>query len=104
MKYQTKCFKVSDAKICPNSQFTFSNKNEDNQVNLLNYLIKKFKSEISHLTKKKDDINEVFKNIEELNSYRTNYILQIVSLLIGVLAFIFAFDKVKDFFILIFNK
>lgn len=88
------------------SEYKYSNKNRRNneESNLLDYYLNKFKNEITLLSRKKDDINEVFKNIEELNSYRTNFILQIVSLVIGILAFIFAFDKVKGLFITLLNK
>jgi hypothetical protein len=70
----------------------------------LSYYIEKFKNDIKYLTKKKDDVNIVFKNIEELNSYRTNFILQIVSLIVGILAFIFAFEKVRDFILSLVNE
>ncbi len=87
-------------------EFEFSNDNRRpiKAKNLLQFYFKKFKNEIESLTNKKDDINKVFKNIEELNSYRTNYILQIVSLLIGVLAFIFAFEKMKDIIVTLVNN
>lgn len=88
------------------SQYEYSDKNrrQIDESNLLTYYIEKFKDRIKYLTKKKDDINTVFKNIEELNSYRTNFILQVVSLIIGILAFIFAFEKVRDYIMELLNK
>lgn len=88
------------------SEYEYSNKNRRNikESNLLSYYVEKFKNDIIYLTKKKDDVNIVFKNIEELNSYRTNFILQIVSLIVGILAFIFAFEKVRDFIDTFLNK
>ncbi len=78
------------------SEYTYSSKNrrKSTETNILDYYKETFKNDIKYLDKKKDDINIVFKNIEELNSYRTNFILQIVSLIVGILAFIFAFEKV----------
>lgn len=65
-------------------------------IDELNYLIKS-------LDTKSRSTNEIFKTIEELNSYRTNYLLQMVSLFIAVLAFIFTFDKTKNLCISVFN-
>ena len=70
---------------------------EHEEKNLLEYYIKAFRYQISELDKKTKSINEVFKSLEEFNSYKTNFILQLFSILIGVLAFIFAFDKTKNF-------
>lgn len=88
------------------SEYTYSSKNRRkiNESNILSYYKEKFKNDIKYLTKKKDDINIVFKNIEELNSYRTNFILQIVSLIVGILAFIFTFEKVREFILSLLNK
>lgn len=88
------------------SKYRYSDKNrrQIDNTNLLSYYIENFQHQIKYLTKKKDDINTVFKNIEELNSYRTNFILQVVSLIIGILAFIFAFEKVRDFIVELVNK
>ena len=66
--------------------------------NLLHDLIEDFSAQIKDLKNKTAAINEIFKSIEELNTYRTNYFLQIISLFIAILAFIFTFNKVKDFF------
>lgn len=69
--------------------------------NLSNYnYVSVFKNEkkIKLLENKKQDLNDVFKSIEELNSYRTNFTLQIASIVVTLLAFIFAFDKIKTFF------
>lgn len=88
------------------SEYKYSSKNrrQNNTSNLLSYFIEKFSGEIENLTKKKNDINVVFRNIEELNSYRTNFILQVVSLIVGILAFIFAFEKVQAFIVSMLNK
>ena len=88
------------------NDFQYSDKNwrKSKELNLSDYYIKKFTSQINHLSKKKEDVNDIFRNIEELNNYRTNFILQIVSLIVGILAFIFAFEKVQDYIILIFNN
>lgn len=86
------------------TKYNYSKENRIKEdINLLNYFTKDFAERIKILNEKTNDINDVFKNIEELNSYRTNYILQLVSLFLAVLAFIFAFDKVKDLLIKIFN-
>jgi hypothetical protein len=84
--------------------YSIKNRRKVNESNLSDYYIVKFRNDIKYLTKKKDDINIVFKNIEELNSYRTNFILQIVSLIVGILAFIFAFEKVREFIISLVNE
>lgn len=66
--------------------------------NLLEKIIKSFELQIENLDKKTKDANEVFKSIEELNAYRTNLILQIISIFIGFLALIFTFEKAKKLF------
>lgn len=88
------------------SDYSYSVKNQRkmSESNILSYYKKMFRNDIEYLTKKKDDINIVFKDIEELNSYKTNFILQIVSLIVGVLAFIFAFEKVKQLILSLLNK
>lgn len=71
--------------------------------NLLYDIVEEFSIEIKSLNDKTNSINDIFKSIEELNSYRTSYLLQIVSLLIAILAFIFAFDKAKNLFNSVFS-
>lgn len=66
--------------------------------NLLNEIIKKFISQIKELNSITKSTNEIFKIVEELNSFRTNLILQIVSLAITFLAFIFAFQDIRSLF------
>jgi len=58
----------------------------------IDYLITTYHSNIKN-------IQEVFNSVEELNSYRTNLILQLASFVVALLAFIFAFDKVKNFIV-----
>ena len=77
---------------------------KSDESNLSDFFVKRFTTQINYLAKKKDDVNLIFRNMEELNSYRTNFILQIVSIIVGVLAFIFAFEKVQDFITLILNS
>lgn len=74
------------------------------EKDLLNRIVEEFSNEIKTLDEKTKSTNEIFKSIEELNSYRTNYLLQIISLLIAFLAFILTFEKTKTFFKIIFNK
>lgn len=64
--------------------------------NLLSEFVKSFKYDLEELTKDIETINDSFKNIEEINTYKTNLFLQYFSILIGVLAFIFSFSNVKD--------
>lgn len=66
--------------------------------NLLEKIINNFEFQIKQLDKKTKDANEVFKSIEELNSYRTNLLLQIISIFIGLLALLFTFEKAKKLF------
>lgn len=82
------------------SEYSHSDKNRRfvENLNLYKYFENNFTECITHLRKKIQDVNDIFKSIEELNSYRTNFILQIVSLSIAILAFVFAFDKVKNMF------
>lgn len=100
----TVTFLINQSEDVDSYQYSKYNRMKKEKPNLLTYFIKKFNSEITRLSSKKDSINEVFKNMEQLNSYRTNFILQVVSLMIGILAFIFAFDKVKDFFMAMIKK
>jgi hypothetical protein len=72
-------------------------------TNLLEKIIKNFEYQIKQLDKKTKDANEVFKSIEELNSYRTNLLLQVISIFIGLLALVFTFDKAKKLFQDIYN-
>ena len=71
--------------------------------NFLYDIVKESSNSLKTLKDKTNSINEIFKSIEELNSYRTNYLLQIISLFIACLAFIFAFDKAKEFCVIIFH-
>lgn len=71
--------------------------------NLLFDIVEEFSASIISLKDKTISTNEIFKSIEELNTYRTSYLLQIISLFIAILAFIFAFDKAKDFSLYIFH-
>lgn len=84
-----------DLSIYKFSDNNFKKKDTDNE-NLLEYFINCFSYGIDRLSKRKDNVNEIFKNIEELNNFRTNFILQVASLIIALLALIFAFDKVKN--------
>lgn len=77
--------------------------NTEKSLSFFEYFYNEFKEKVELLNSRKDEINNMFINIEDLNRYRTNYILQIVSMLIAVMAFIFAFDKIKDFFLKIIN-
>ena len=79
-------------------EYSQKNRRKSLESNLSNFYIVKFTNDINYLSKKKDDVNHIFKNIEELNNYRTNFILQIVSLLVGILAIIFALEKVQRLF------
>lgn len=81
----------------------FSDQKQKTNENLLQVIIKDFNYQIKDLDSKTKGTNEIFKTIEELNSYRTNLFLQLISLLIGILAFIFTFNKIKTFFIDIIN-
>lgn len=77
--------------------FIAHNVREKEEKNLLSYYIKAFRYQINRLDKKTKSLNEVFKSLEEFNSYKTNFLLQLFSILIAILAFIFAFDKTKNF-------
>jgi hypothetical protein len=81
----------------PLESFHANNRKGNEAINLLDYYKKAFRYHIDSLNKKTKSINEVFKSLEEFNSYKTNFILQLFSILIGILAFIFAFDKAKSF-------
>lgn len=71
--------------------------------NLLYDIVEESSNSLKILKDKTNSVNEIFKSIEELNSYRTNYLLQIISLFIACLAFIFAFDKAKEFCVSLFD-
>lgn len=71
--------------------------------NLLYDIVEELSNSIKSLNEKTKSTNEIFKSIEELNSYRTNYLLQIMSLFIACLAFIFAFDKAKELCVYLFD-
>ncbi len=77
--------------------FIARNARENEEKNLLMYYIKAFRYQINRLDKKTKNLNEIFKSLEEFNSYKTNFILQAFSILVAILAFIFTFDKTKDF-------
>ena len=77
--------------------------NSSDDKNLLNFITEKLNYQVKDLDKKTQSINEIFKIIEELNIYRTNYILQITSLFVAILAFIFAFDKAKEFILKVYE-
>lgn len=66
--------------------------------NLFETINKDLRYMLTSLDKKAQNTSSIFKAIEELNSYRTNYLLQIVSVTLAILAFIFAFNKVKSLF------
>jgi len=63
----------------------------------LEKFIKNFSWQVKELDRQTRGINEVFRSIEEINVYRTNLMLQLISILIAILAIIFTFDKVKSF-------
>jgi len=77
---------------------------DDEKKNLRMRIVDDFSSEIKILDTKTRSTNEIFKSVEELNSYRTNFLLQVISLFIGILAFIFTFEKVKTIVIELSNK
>lgn len=81
----------------------FSHQNTKTTENLLQVIVRDFNFQIKDLDSKTKGTNEIFKTIEELNSYRTNLFLQLISLIIGILAFVFTFNKIKTFFIDIIN-
>jgi hypothetical protein len=70
---------------------------------LLDSSFAEMQSSFKSLENKTKEINDIFKSIEELNSYRSNIHLQLISLFVGAIALIFTFDKVKDFFSWLFN-
>lgn len=76
---------------------------EKDEKNLLLRIIDDLNFMIKSLDTKTKSTNEIFKAIEELNSYKTNFLLQIVSLFIAFLAFVFTFDKTKNLIISLFN-
>jgi hypothetical protein len=69
------------------------------QPDLLKQFLEDLTREMQSLHKKTAGLNEIFKTTEELNAYRTNLALQVASLIITILAFIFAFDKVRELFV-----
>jgi hypothetical protein len=71
--------------------------------NLLYDIVVEFNNNIKALRHKTSSTNEIFKTIEELHSYRTGYVLQIMSLFIACLAFIFAFDRAKKILVIVYN-
>jgi len=77
--------------------FLVRNARESEEKDLLSHYIKTFRHQINLLDKKTKNLNEVFKSLEEFNSYKTNFLLQAFSILIAILAFIFTFDKTKSF-------
>jgi len=87
----------------PLDTFVLRDKRNNKERNLLQYYVKAFRFQINGIDKRTKSLNEVFKSLEEFNSYKTNYILQLFSIFIAILAFIFAFDKTKNFIIEIFK-
>jgi hypothetical protein len=80
----------------PLNNFVDSRK-EPKHKSLLEKFIKNFSWQVKELDRQTRGINEVFRSIEEINVYRTNLMLQLISILIAILAIIFTFDKVKSF-------
>lgn len=76
-----------------------TNNNNIKEKSLSHRFVQNFLLEIKSLDKKAKSINEIFKSIEEVNSYRTNLVLQVISVFIGLLAFIFTFEKAKKLII-----
>lgn len=77
-----------------------SNKPEQN---LLKYFKYRVKFQLRRLEEEIKIINENFTRVEEINSFRTNLFLQYTSILLSLLALIFTFEKVKSFFIWIWD-
>lgn len=69
------------------------------EKDLYNRLLKGISFQLKSINERASSISEIFKSIEELHAYRTNYILQLISLFIGILAFFFAFEEIKNYFI-----
>ncbi len=69
------------------------------EKDLYNRLLKGISFQLKSINERAKSISEIFKSIEELHAYRTNYILQITSLFIGILAFFFAFEEIKNYFL-----
>jgi len=76
-------------------EFKARNVREKEEKNLLLHFIKAFRFEINSLDSNTKSLNDVFKSLEELNSYKTNFILQLFSIFVAILAFVFTFDKTK---------
>ncbi len=70
---------------------------------LSTYYIEGFRAAIKLLDSKTKSLNDIFKSLEEFNNYKTNLFLQLFSITVSVLAFIFAFERTKEFFKTIFN-
>lgn len=66
-------------------------------IDLETSLKETFKRQIEGLNREIGILEHVFKPIEDLHVYRLNIWLQMTSLLIAILAFIFAFEKVQGF-------
>lgn len=66
--------------------------------NLKQKIVEELTDQIEELNKRTKSVNQVFGPIEELYAYKTNLRLQVISLWIGIFAFIFAFDKVQKVF------
>ena len=87
------------------AQFEARNERDrSDKLNLKRRFIEEFKSSVSNLERKTTKTNEIFKMIEELNSYKTNFLLQMTSLFIAILALIFTFGKTKLLIIELWNS
>lgn len=71
---------------------------QDGDKNFLIATVNDLSTQLKTLDSRVKSTNEIFKHLEELNTYKTNYRLQIASIIIAILAFIFTFDKVKVMF------
>jgi len=58
-------------------------------------IVNDIKEDVKRLETTTRNLNEIFKYFEELYSHRTNYILQLTSIFVAVLAIIFTFDLKK---------